>query len=48
MSGIKRYAIRNGKVVDITNEKPEPSKNFRIKRYDKTPIKWKYKGGNKV
>ena len=48
MSGIKRYAIRNGEVVEITNEKPEPSKNFRIRKYDKTPLKWGYKKGQKV
>ena len=48
MSGTKKYAIRDGEFVDITNEKPKPSKNIRIKRYDKSTLKWKYKGGNRV
>ena len=48
MSGIKRYTIRDGKVVDITDEKPEPSKNFHIKKYDKSPLRWNHKGGKKV
>jgi len=48
MSGTKKYAIRNGEFVDITNEKEKPSKNFRIRKYDRAPLRWKYKGGNKV
>jgi hypothetical protein len=48
MSGTKKYAIRNGEFVEITNEQPKPSKNFRIKKYDRAPLRWKYKGGNRV
>ena len=48
MGGIKKYAIRDGKFVEITNEQPKESKNFRIRKYDRAPLKWGYKGGNKV